>query len=73
MERVFSLETHTNLSSEGLTVTEYITEDTDKTVWIIDIPKHQPRLPVYAHKKLWQRVGDSLTEEEFSYLRKNKS
>jgi len=56
------LETCTNLSSEGLSVTEYITEDTHKTVWIIDIPKHQPRLPVYAHKKLWQRVGNSLVE-----------
>jgi len=56
------LETCTNLSSEGLAVTEYITEDTNKTVWLIDIPKHQPRLPVYAHKKLWQRVGESLVE-----------
>ena len=56
------LETCTNLSSEGLIVNEYITEDTQKTVWIIDIPKHQPRLPVYAHKKMWQRVGDSLVE-----------
>jgi ATP-dependent DNA helicase RecG len=56
------LETCTNLSSEGLSVTEYVTGDTNKTVWIIDIPKHQPRLPVYAHKKLWQRIGDSLVE-----------
>jgi len=56
------LETCTNLSSEGLTVTEYVTEDTNHIVWVIDIPKHQPRLPVYAHKKLWQRVGDSLVE-----------
>ena len=31
-------------------------------MWVVDIPKHQPRLPVYAHKKLWQRVGDSLVE-----------
>ncbi|KAA6302659.1 MAG: hypothetical protein EZS26_001166 [Candidatus Ordinivivax streblomastigis] len=56
------LETCTNLSSEQLSVTEYQTEDTNKTVWIINIPKHQPRLPVYAHKKMWQRVGDSLME-----------
>jgi ATP-dependent DNA helicase RecG len=56
------LETCTNLSSEELTVNEHITEDANKTVWVIDIPKHQPRLPVYAHKKLWQRVGDSLVE-----------
>jgi ATP-dependent DNA helicase RecG len=54
------LETCTNLSSEGLSVTEFITEDTNKVVWVIDIPKHQPRLPVYAHKKMWQRVGNSL-------------
>lgn len=46
----------TNLSSEGLDISEYITEDTQKTVWIIHIPKHLPRRPVYAHKKVWQRV-----------------
>jgi ATP-dependent DNA helicase RecG len=54
------LEICTNLSSEGLDVTEYIADDSGKTVWVIEIPKHQPRLPVYAHKKLWQRIGDSL-------------
>lgn len=52
----------TNLSSEGLDISEYITEDTQKTVWIIHIPKHLPRRPVYAHKKAWQRVEDSLVE-----------
>jgi ATP-dependent DNA helicase RecG len=41
----------TNLSSEGLSINEYITEDTQKTVWVIHIPKHLPRRPVYAHKK----------------------
>ena len=56
------LEICTNLPSEGLAVIEYVTEDTNKTVWEINIPKHQPRLPIYAHKKLWQRVGDSLIE-----------
>ena len=56
------LETCTNLPSEGLIVTEYVTEDTGKIVWVIDIPKHLSRLPVYAHKKPWQRVGDSLVE-----------
>lgn len=40
-----------NLSSEGLRVEEFITEDTQKTVWIIHIPKHQPRRPVYAHRR----------------------
>lgn len=52
----------TNLSSEGLDISEYTTEDTQKTVWVIHIPKHLPRRPVYAHKKAWQRVEDSLVE-----------
>ena len=52
----------TNLSSEGLDISEYITEDTQKAVWVIHIPKHLPRRPVYAHKKAWQRVEDSLVE-----------
>ena len=52
----------TNLSSEGLSIDEYTTEDTHKTVWIIHIPKHLPRRPVYAHKKAWQRIEDSLVE-----------
>ena len=56
------LEHCTNLSSEGLSIDEYVTEDNHKTVWIIHIPKHQPRRPVYAHKKAWQRVEDSLVE-----------
>lgn len=56
------LEHCTNLSSEGLSIDEYTTEDSHKTVWIIHIPKHLPRCPVYAHKKAWQRVEDSLVE-----------
>jgi ATP-dependent DNA helicase RecG len=56
------LDSCTNLSSEGLFVDEYFTEDTNKYVWILHIPKHQKRLPVYAHKKAWQRIGDSLIE-----------
>ena len=56
------LEYCTNLSSEGLSKDEYTTEDSHKTVWIIHIPKHLPRRPVYAHKKAWQRVEDSLVE-----------
>ena len=61
----------TNLSSEGLNINEYITEDTQKTVWVIHIPKHLPRRPVYAHKKAWQRVEDSLvemTQERFAAI-----
>ena len=56
------LEHCTNLSSEGLSIDEYTTEDSHKTVWIIHIPKHLPRRPVYAHNKAWQRVEDSLVE-----------
>lgn len=51
-----------NLNSEGLTVTEYEAQDTGKRIWLIHVPKHKPRLPVYAHGKAWQRVGDSLVE-----------
>lgn len=50
----------TNVSSEGLSIEEFITDDTNKTVWIIHIPKHRPRRPVIAHKKAWQRVKESL-------------
>lgn len=52
----------TYLSSEGLSIEEFITDDTHKTVWIIYIPKHLPRRPVLAHKKAWQRIEDSLVE-----------
>lgn len=59
----FKLTEHcTNLSSEGLAIEEFVTEDTHKTVWIIHIPKHLSRRPVYAHKKAWQRVKDSLVQ-----------
>ena len=52
----------TNLPSEGLEIEEYVTDDTGKTVWVIKIPKHSLRLPVYVHGKAWQRYGDSLDE-----------
>ena len=51
-----------NLPSEGLSVEEFITEDTHKTVWVIHVPKHMKRLPVYAHSKAWPRLNDSLVE-----------
>lgn len=57
-----------NLPTEGLKIEEIKTDDTGKLVWIIHIPKHQPRLPVYAHKKLWQRVEDNLIEMSKSRL-----
>ena len=51
-----------NLSSEGLDIIEYITSDTQRKVWVIRIPKHLPKRPVYAHDKAWQRIEDSLVE-----------
>ena len=52
----------TNLPSEGLLVEEFITSDTNKTVWVIHVSKHLKRQPVYAHNKAWQRLDDSLIE-----------
>ena len=52
----------TNINSEKLFIEEIITSDTNKTVWIFHVPKHQPRLIVYAHSKAWQRIEDSLVE-----------
>ncbi len=57
-----------NLPSEKLTVTEYITDDTKKTVWVIHVPRHMMRLPVYAHSKAWMRMDDSLIEMTASRL-----
>ena len=51
-----------NLPSEGLMVEEFITDDSHKTVWVIHVPKHMKRRPVYAHSKAWQRLDDSLVE-----------
>lgn len=51
-----------NLSSEGLWVEPLTASDSGKTIWILHIPKHLPRQPVLAHKKAWQRSGDSLIE-----------
>ncbi|HVU55281.1 MAG TPA: ATP-binding protein [Puia sp.] len=52
----------THLVSENLRVDSLITSDTRKTIWILHIPKHSPRQPIIAHKKAWQRSGDSLIE-----------
>lgn len=49
-----------NLPSEGLWVEEFVTDDTHKIVWVIHVPKHMRRLPVYAHSRAWQRLDDSL-------------
>ena len=51
-----------NLPSEGLMVEEFVTSDTNKTIWVIHVPRHMKRQPVYAHNKAWQRLDDSLIE-----------
>jgi ATP-dependent DNA helicase RecG len=51
-----------NLNPDLFKVQEFITVDTNKKVWVFHIPKHQFRLPVYAHKKTWQRIDDNLVE-----------
>ncbi|MCM1170442.1 MAG: putative DNA binding domain-containing protein [Bacteroides sp.] len=49
-----------NLPAEGLHVMELVSSDTHKRIWILCIPKHNCRRPVYAHNQAWQRVGDTL-------------
>ena len=51
-----------NLSSLGLRVECLQAADTGRMVWVVHVPRHQPRKPVYAHDKAWQRDGDSLVE-----------
>lgn len=51
-----------NLSTEDLYIDEFITDDTNRKVWVIHIPKHLPKRPVFAHNKAWQRIKDSLVE-----------
>ena len=40
-----------NLSTEDLYIDEFITDDTNRKVWVIHIPKHPPKRPVIAHNK----------------------
>lgn len=51
-----------NLSTEDLYIDEFITDDTNRKVWVIHIPKHLPKRLVFAHNKAWQRIEDSLVE-----------
>lgn len=51
-----------NLSTEDLYIDEFIKDDTNRKVWVIHIPKHLPKRPVFAHNKAWQRIEDSLVE-----------
>lgn len=66
------LEQTPNLSSEGFYVESLTSTDTSKIVWVFHIPRHQPRKPILAHNKPWQRVEDSLvrmrSEREQSIL-----
>lgn len=50
-----------NLPSLGLMVDVRQASDTGAIVWLLHVPAHAPRKPVYAHHKAWQRDGDSLT------------
>ena len=50
------------LNTESLKVASHVIDDTKKTVWVIHVPKHSVRQPVYAHGVPWQRVGDSLVQ-----------
>ena len=51
-----------NLPLEDFDIMELKADDTEKIVWVLTIPKHHAKLPVYAHNKAWQRTGDSLVE-----------
>ena len=51
-----------NLPLEDFAITEFKADDTGRIVWVLNIPKHQAKLPVYAHNKAWQRTGDALVE-----------
>ena len=60
-----------NLPSEGLYVTELKASDTHKIVWILTVPKHLTRRPVYIHGQAWQRLGDNLvklTDERYKKI-----
>ena len=51
-----------NLPLEDFDIMEFKADDTGRIVWVLNIPKHQAKLPVYAHNKAWQRTGDALVE-----------
>jgi ATP-dependent DNA helicase RecG len=51
-----------NLPSLGLCVEALRASDTGAVVWLVHVPRHAPRQPVYAHDKAWQRDHDKLVE-----------
>lgn len=52
----------TSLPSLGLRVEALQASDTGAVVWLVHVPRHAPRQPVYAHDRAFQRDGDSLVE-----------
>jgi ATP-dependent DNA helicase RecG len=48
------------LPSLGLHVEALRAADTGAAVWIVHVPRHAPRKPVYAHDVAWQRDHDRL-------------
>jgi ATP-dependent DNA helicase RecG len=51
-----------SLPSMGLRVEALQASDTGAVVWLVHVPRHAPRQPVYAHDKAFQRDKDSLVE-----------
>lgn len=49
-----------NLLSLHLHVEELRAADTGAVVWVLHVPRHAPRRPVYAHDRAWQRDHDKL-------------
>ncbi len=49
-----------NLPSLGLHVEVLRADDTGAAVWVVHVPRHAPRKPVYAHDTAWQRDHDKL-------------
>ena len=60
-----------NLPTEGLYVTELVASDSHKIVWILTVPKHLTRRPVFVHGQAWQRLDDrliKLTDERYNKI-----
>jgi ATP-dependent DNA helicase RecG len=49
-----------NLPSLGLQVETLQAEDSGAVVWVLHVPRHAARKPVYAHHLAWQRDHDKL-------------
>jgi ATP-dependent DNA helicase RecG len=51
-----------SLPSMGLHVEAFQASDTGAVIWLVHVPRHASRQPVYAHDKAFQRDKDSLVE-----------